>query len=383
MIFKTFALVSIFMFTNVSGKKYLITLQNGITTDSIDPRIVLTEEFEIGDFRGLVAESDYTIEEIEVLDYIKNVEENKEIALDYQWGLDRVDQEDLPLDEKTFDPENTGDGIRIYILDTGIRTTHDEFENRAAKGWDFAYNDSNPDDKNGHGTHVASTATGKNVGVASGAIPVAVKVLNDLGNGFLSNVIKGIEWSVKDALKNDYCGIISMSLGGGTHQILNEAVNKAVEQGLNVVVSAGNDMSDACYKSPASATKAITVGASTPSDNKATYSNYGPCVNIFAPGSDIAGAWMTSDASYNTISGTSMAAPHVSGALAIYLKKYGCAADVTHFINSSSNDKLSNIPPNTVNKLLNINTPPFSKCPPILAIKKCIEKKKRKTKRKN
>lgn len=393
----------------VKAERYLITLKDeSLNANLLNSKINSVENFQIGDFSGYIITTDYTLEELKNIDFIEQAEVDEDIQLDpdiveneqfnpeidpdnrYQWGLDRIDQEDLPLDRKTFDPENDGDDIRIYIVDTGLRTTHNEFEGRAVKGYDFAYNDPDPNDRHGHGTHVASSATGKNVGVATGAIPVGVKVLSDSGSGSYSNVIKGVEWSVKNALDNGYCGIISMSLGGGKNTILNKAVDKAVEQGVHVVVAAGNDYGDACRKSPASAEKAITVGSTTISDSRSSFSNYGSCVDIYGPGSSIYGAWVNSDSSYRTISGTSMATPHVSGALAVYLKKYGCKADTNIFIENSYKDKIKNIPSGTVNKLLSVkmdNSPPTPsptvQCPEPRAISHCYRKPDGKLRTKN
>ncbi|MBE0370480.1 S8 family peptidase [Pseudoalteromonas aurantia] len=231
------------------------------------------------------------------------------------WGLDRVDQTDLPLNSN-YHYDYDGSGVTAYVIDTGVLISHNEFGNRASHGYDFVDNDSNATDCNGHGTHVAGTVGGSSYGVAKNVNVVGVRVLGCNGSGTNSGVIAGINW-----VKNNASGpsVANMSLGGGASQATDDAVNNAVAAGISFVVAAGNDNSSACNYSPARAANAITVGSTTSSDSRSSFSNYGNCLDIYAPGSSIKSAWYNSNSATNTISGTSMASPHVAGAVALYL----------------------------------------------------------------
>ena len=239
------------------------------------------------------------------------------------WGLDRTDQRALPLDDSYTLPFNvTGSNVHVYVIDTGINADHTEFAGRVGEGMDFASDpdDEIPDDCNGHGTHCAGTVLGTNFGVAPGATLHGVKVLNCGGSGSFGDVISGMEW-VADNHELMHPGtqaVVSMSLGGGFSQAVNDAVDKLVDAGITTVVAAGNSNTDACTSSPASAPRAITVGATASDDKRAGFSNYGRCVDIFAPGVGIKSAWIGGDNAENTISGTSMATPHVAGVAALY-----------------------------------------------------------------
>jgi subtilisin family serine protease len=236
------------------------------------------------------------------------------------WGLDRIDQRSLPL-SGSYTYGNTGTGVTAYIIDTGIRLTHNEFGGRASFGANYAGGPN--DDCNGHGTHVAGTVGGKTYGVAKGVKLVAVKVLGCSGSGSTTGVVSGINWVAAEAAKPAVgAAVANMSLGGGKSSSIETAVNNAVSSGVAFAVAAGNSNANACNYSPAGAGNAITVGATTSSDARASYSNFGTCLDIFAPGSSITSAWKNNDSQTKTISGTSMASPHVAGVAALYLQSY-------------------------------------------------------------
>lgn len=230
------------------------------------------------------------------------------------WGLDRIDQRTLPLNGK-YSYDSDGAGVTAYIVDTGILATHVDFSSRVRAGYD-AFG-GNTIDCNGHGTHVAGTVGGSTYGVAKAATLVAVRVLDCAGSGSTSSVIASIDWAIADHTSGP--AVLNMSLGGGFSQTLNAAVDRAVADGITVVVAAGNSNADACATSPASATSALTVGATISSDSRASYSNFGSCLDVFAPGSGITSTYYTSTSATATLSGTSMASPHVAGAAARYL----------------------------------------------------------------
>lgn len=230
------------------------------------------------------------------------------------WGLDRIDQRALPL-STTYTYNNTGSGVTAYIVDTGILTSHTQFGGRASVGYDAL--GGNGIDCNGHGTHVAGTVGGSTYGVAKSVALKAVRVLDCSGSGTTSGVIAGVDWVKTHAVKP---AVANMSLGGSASTALDTAVNNAISSGVTFAIAAGNSNRDACRYSPARVAAAITVGATTNTDARASYSNYGACLDIFAPGSSITSAWYTSTTATNTISGTSMATPHVAGVAALYLQ---------------------------------------------------------------
>ncbi len=232
------------------------------------------------------------------------------------WGLDRIDQKALPLDRSYGYPDTAGEGVTAYIIDTGVRITHSNFGGRASYGYDAIDNDSTAQDGNGHGTHVAGTVAGSTYGVAKKAKIVGVRVLNNAGEGTTEQVIAGIDWVTRNAAKP---AVANMSLGGGVDPALDNAVRNSIASGVTYAVAAGNEGSNASNYSPARVAEAITVGSTTGTDARSSFSNYGSVLDIFAPGSTIGSAWNTSDTATNTISGTSMATPHVVGAAALYL----------------------------------------------------------------
>jgi subtilisin family serine protease len=232
------------------------------------------------------------------------------------WGLDRIDQRDLPLNG-TYTYTPTGAGVHAYIIDTGILLTHTQFTGRMGNGYDAVTSGGNANDCNGHGTHVAGTVGGTTYGVAKGVTLHPVRVLSCSGSGSNAGVIAGMDWVANNRVLP---AVANMSLGGGASTATDDAVNRMHNRGVTVVVAAGNENQNACNVSPSRAPNAITVGSTTSSDARSSFSNYGSCVDVFAPGSNITSSWYTSTSATNTISGTSMASPHVAGVAALYLQ---------------------------------------------------------------
>ena len=287
------------------------------------------------------------------------------------WGLDRVDQPDLPLDGQPFDSGYSGSGHTVYILDTGVNQAHVDFTGRANAGVDFT--GEGVGDSNGHGTHCAGTAVGASLGVARGANVVSVKVLGATGTGSVSGVIQGVQWAVDNS--GPRTAVISMSLGGGMSAALDSAVESASNAGNIVVVAAGNSGTNACTESPARTGGTakehggvISVGATTSADRFAGYSNYGVCVDILAPGSHITSAVHSSLTGVRNISGTSMATPHVAGVLATLLDKNqgSKAAAMRDLFSLGVPDRIKNVPEYTPNLLVQTDTYVGPPTPPTL-----------------
>jgi subtilisin family serine protease len=230
------------------------------------------------------------------------------------WGLDRLDQRALPLSKSFAAPSAAN--VTAYVLDGGVRISHREFGGRAGNGWDFVDDDAVAQDCTGHGTHVAGTIGGSTYGVAKDVKIVAVRVLGCKGSGSYADIIAGVNWVTEHAKKP---AVVNMSLGGTPSKALDDAVTRSINSGVVYAVSAGNDHRDACKQSPARASAAITVGATDANDTRASFSNYGSCLDIFAPGARILSASNGSDTATKTMSGTSMATPHVAGAAALAL----------------------------------------------------------------
>ncbi|MGW3786324.1 S8 family peptidase [Micromonospora chokoriensis] len=281
------------------------------------------------------------------------------------WGLDRIDQRNRPLDSSYTYP-NTASNVHAYIIDTGIRFSHNDFGGRATSGYD-AVDGGSADDCNGHGTHVAGTVGGSSYGVAKGVQLVGVRVLNCSGSGTNAGVIGGVDWVTANAIKP---AVANMSLGGGANTSLDNAVRNSIASGVTYGLAAGNDNgANACNVSPARTTEAITVGSTTSADARSSFSNIGTCVDIFAPGSSITSAWYNSNTATNTISGTSMATPHVVGAAALLASanpSWTPAQVRNELVANATPNVISNVGSGSPNLLLYVGsggtTPPPTGC---------------------
>jgi subtilisin family serine protease len=331
--------------THIPGS-YIIVLHANITEEIRDKHITqlsakfqpghrVSHRYHIGDFIGFAAEISDDLVEYELnhpdVEYIEHdgvvsIDQGCTVQPGAVWSLDRIAERQLSALDGNYDyPSSGGTGVFAYIIDTGIYLQHTDFAQGRAT-WGTNTVDSNNADCNGHGTHVASTTGGVRWGVAKNVRLISVKVLNCAGSGSNAGVIAGVDWSARDfaARGTSARGVANMSLGGARSTASNQAVENAVAAGLQFAIAAGNSNTDACNSSPASATTSVTVAAtalvgsgSGQIDQRSSFSNYGPCVHIYAPGSTITAAWIGSTTAQNTISGTSMASPHVCGVLAL------------------------------------------------------------------
>lgn len=290
---------------------------------------------------------------------VESVEVDKTVLLNQStspqgqvtWGLDRVDQRDRPLDTQYFFNYNAT-GVTAFVIDTGIRADHVEFAGRVFSGYTAIADGNGTTDCNGHGTHVSGTIGGLTYGIAKNVALVPVRVLDCTGSGSLSGVIAGIDWVAGSAIRP---AVANLSLGSSKSTTVNAAVAGAFNKGVTMVVAAGNSNADACLYSPSSEPTAITVGATTSGDARASYSNFGFCVDVFAPGSSITSAWNTSPTATNTLNGTSMASPHVAGiaALALQANAQATPSSVTQFILSNATpNRLTSLGTGSPNKLV-------------------------------
>jgi subtilisin family serine protease len=289
------------------------------------------------------------------------------------WGLDRIDQRDLPLNNSYTYP-TVAQNVTAYVIDTGVRFSHQTFGGRARSGRDTVDNDNDATDCHGHGTHVAGTIGGSQYGVAKGVSIVGVRVLDCQGSGTNAGVVAGIDWAAGDHDPGELA-VANMSLGGAANAAVDTAVTNAVADGITFAVAAGNgdalgNPQDACGFSPARVPTAITVGATQNTDARASFSNYGTCLDVFAPGVGITSSWLTNDTATNTISGTSMASPHVAGVAALILSAnptFSPQQVRDKLVNDASSNKVTDPRAGSPNKLLyvdNAGNPPPPPPPP-------------------
>ncbi|MFL1380231.1 MULTISPECIES: S8 family peptidase [unclassified Nocardiopsis] len=348
-------LAPLYTSTDAVAGEWFVVLEESIGTASVTPRALGIESGDINHtyeevFDGYSATlTAAEVQELRAQDGVAYVEQVGVAHTTVTWGLDRIDQEDLPLDD-SYTTTADGAGVSAYIIDTGIDPSHPDFEGRASSAFD-AYGGEGFDG-NGHGTHVAGTIGSATYGVAPAAELFGVKVLSDSGSGTYADVIAGIDWVAANAPENS---VANLSLGGPASQAVDDAVNALADSGVFVAVAAGNEGQNAGNVSPARAERVATVGASDRNDATAYFSNFGPAVDIYAPGvaieSTVPGGGVAA------FSGTSMASPHVAGAAALYKSANGDADQDTvldWLVTNGSQDKLSGVPSGTVNILLNV-----------------------------
>ncbi|MGA5469700.1 S8 family peptidase [Streptomyces arboris] len=309
--------------------QYIVTLEPELSPDTVLEEFGLRPLFTYGNvLHGFAVTLTATeLEAVRAVPGVLAVEENAEVAVETPragglfrapaatWGTDRIDQRALPLDD-TFTTTATGDGVKVYVVDTGIDATHAEFGSRVVKGYDAVSDGRDGQDCNGHGTHVAGTVGGSISGVAKDASLVGVRVLNCQGRGTWAGIIAGFDWVAKDAAGSSTPAVLNASLGGARSRAVDAAVEAVADAGVLPVVAAGNEDQDACDVSPAAADGVVTVGASDRQDRETAFSNWGSCVSLYAPGADIVSAKLGGGTV--SLNGTSMASPHVAGVAALH-----------------------------------------------------------------